>query len=65
MGAKAHRWLSGGVRLVWLVLPEERVVEVWQGAGLVRVVSAEEELSGEEVLPGFVLPARNLFPWPD
>jgi len=62
MGAKAQRWLSGGVRLVWLVLPEARVVEVWRDGGLVRIVSAEEELCGEEILPGFVLPATRLFP---
>jgi Uma2 family endonuclease len=62
MGAKAQRWLSGGVRLVWLVLPEERVVEVWRGEALARIVPRGEELSGEEILPGFVFPVADLFP---
>ena len=61
LGAKAQRWLSAGVRLVWVVLPEARVVEVWRGTGIARIVSAEEELSGEEILPGFVLSMRHLF----
>jgi Uma2 family endonuclease len=62
LGAKALRWLSGGVGLVWVVLPEARVVEVWRGAGMERTVSAEEDLSGDAILPGFVLPLRQLFP---
>jgi Uma2 family endonuclease len=62
LGAKAQRWLSAGVRLVWVVLPGARVVEVWRGTGLVRTVSTAEELSGEEILPGFLLPTRLLFP---
>jgi Uma2 family endonuclease len=62
LGAKAQRWLSAGVRLVWVVFPEARTVEVWREQGLVRTVTAEEELSGEEILPGFVLPVTRLFP---
>lgn len=62
MGAKARRWLSAGVRLVWLVLPEVRIVEVWRGDEVARIVTAEEELSGEEILPGFVFPVKDLFP---
>lgn len=61
MGVKAQRWLSAGVRLVWIVLPEARIVEVWRAGGLARIATAEEELSGEEVLPGFAFPVRRLF----
>jgi len=62
MGAKAQRWLNAGVRLVWLVLPEARTVEVWRPGAPVRIVTAEHELSGEEVLPGFAYPVARLFP---
>jgi hypothetical protein len=31
--------------------------------GLARIVSAEEEPSAEEILPGFVFLTRRLFPW--
>lgn len=60
MAVKAQRWLSAGVRLVWIVLPETRTVEVWRGGELVRIATAEEQLSGEEILPGFLFPVRNL-----
>ncbi len=62
MGAKARLWLSAGVRLVWIVFPEERIVEVWRGGTLQQTVMAREELSGEEILPGFIFPAERLFP---
>lgn len=62
MGAKAQRWLSAGVRLVWIVLPEVRAVEVWHAGEPTCTMTATEVLSGEDLLPGFVLPVRNLFP---
>ncbi len=61
MGAKAQRWLSAGVQMVWIVLPEARTVEVWRDGGLVRVVTDEEELTGEDVLPGFAVAVAHLF----
>ncbi|MDQ2742419.1 MAG: Uma2 family endonuclease [Chloroflexota bacterium] len=61
MGAKAQRWLSAGVQLVWIVAPEARTVEVWRAGGLVRIVTVEGELNGEEVLPGFAVAVADLF----
>ncbi|MBV9279540.1 MAG: Uma2 family endonuclease [Chloroflexi bacterium] len=61
MEAKARRWLDAGVRLVWIVLPQERAVEVWRGEGPARTVTAEENLSGEDRLPGFVYPVARHF----
>jgi Uma2 family endonuclease len=62
MGAKALLWLRAGVRLVWLVFPEERTVEIWRDHGLVRTLTAKDDLSGEEILPGLVLPLTRLLP---
>ncbi len=61
MGAKAQRWLRAGVQLVWIVAPEARSVEVWRAGGLARIMTDEEELTGEEVLPGFALAVADLF----
>lgn len=61
MSAKARRWLDGGAQLVWVVSPEARLVEVWRHRELERVVTPDEELSGDDVLPGFVFPVRQLF----
>lgn len=61
MGAKARTWLSAGVCLVWIVFPQNRAVQVWRDGELMRVATAQEELSGDEVLPGFIVPVRDLF----
>lgn len=62
MGAKAQRWRNAGVRLVWIVLPDVRTVEVWRPDGSVDTVAGEQSLSGEDVLPGFTYPVARLFP---
>lgn len=62
MAAKARRWLEAGVRLVWMVFPESRTVEVWRDGELARTVTLDEELSGDDVLPGFSYPIGRLFP---
>ena len=61
MGAKAQRWLSAGVRLVWIVAPEARIVEVWRAGGLACILTVEDELTGQEVLPGFAVAVADLF----
>jgi Uma2 family endonuclease len=62
MQVKAEWWLRAGVHLVWLVFPRTRTLEVWSDHGLARVLTAGDELSGEDILPGFVLPLTRLFP---
>ena len=58
---KAREWLAGGATLVWLIDPKRRVVEVWRREGLMRTLGDDETLSGEEVLPGFAFPVRELW----
>jgi len=61
MRAKARRWLEAGVQLVWIVLPGLERVEVWRQGELDRVLTRDDELSGEDVLPGFGFPIEQLF----
>ena len=58
---KAREWLSGGATLVWLIDPQRRVVEVWRREGLTQTLGDDDTLSGEEVLPGFAFPVRELW----
>lgn len=55
MAAKAKLWLAVGVRLVWVVWPDRRQVEVWEQANPdePRTLGSSDELNGGEVLPGF------------
>ncbi|MDE2777886.1 MAG: Uma2 family endonuclease [Chloroflexota bacterium] len=62
---KAAVYLANGAELVWLVLPEQRGVEVWRvgssGEPMTDFVARDGSLSGEGVLPGFTLDLERLF----
>jgi Uma2 family endonuclease len=51
--AKVADWLSAGTRLVWVIDPERRIARVYRADGSETIVSADEALEGEDVLPGF------------
>jgi len=59
--AKVGDWLSAGTTLVWVVDPAREVVTVYRADGTVAVLGPDDALSGEGLLPGFVLPLRELF----
>ena len=50
---KTAMWLSFGVRLVWLVRPDRRTIEVHRAGGQVETLSEGDALDGLDVLPGF------------
>lgn len=54
--AKMQEYLENGVRLAWLINPQEQQVEIYRSNQSVDVRPLPAELSGEAVLPGFVLP---------
>jgi Uma2 family endonuclease len=53
--AKMQEYMENGARLGWLIDPQTRTVEVYRVGLDVEVLSNPAELSGEGVLPGFVL----------
>lgn len=61
VSGKALAWLDAGVRLVWVVDPENRTVTVHRPGGT-TVLRCRDELSGEDVVAGFVLPLEELWP---
>ncbi|MFN8418005.1 MAG: Uma2 family endonuclease [Anaerolineae bacterium] len=59
---QAQRYLAHGVRLVWLVFPDEQVIESYDQKSLeAQMLNGDAELSGEEVLPGFSLAVNRIF----
>ena len=50
---KVGQWLSAGVRLVWVLDPARQQARVYRADGTVSIVGPDEELDGEQVLPGF------------
>lgn len=58
---KAAMWVDGGVRLVWVVLPGERVVEVYRAGEAVMRLQDIDLLDGGEVVTGFSAPVSAIF----
>jgi len=54
--AKVADWLSAGTRLVWVIDPARRVARVYRTDGTERILSVDESLDGEDVVPGFTCP---------
>jgi Uma2 family endonuclease len=57
--AKMQEYMDAGVRLAWMINPQEQQVEVYRQGQPKEVRELPTELSGEEVLPGFVLPVSR------
>lgn len=53
--AKMQEYLDNGARLGWLIDPETRQVAIYRPNQPVEVLQNPAALSGEDVLPGFVL----------
>lgn len=52
---KMQEYMASGVRLGWLINPSSRQVEVYQLGQAPELLNSPTHLSGEPVLPGFVL----------
>lgn len=52
---KMAEWIGNGVRLGWLLDPENRAVHVYRPGREVEILEDPRRVSGEPELPGFVL----------
>ena len=64
MEQKLQEYFTAGVRLVWYVDPVLQEVHVYTAPDQREVLTADHTPHGGEVLPGFTLPARQLFAEP-
>ena len=60
---KIRQLLDAGTALVWIVYPDLRIVDVHTRDGA-RTLNTADSLSGGDVLPGFEVPVREIFPGP-
>jgi Uma2 family endonuclease len=58
---KALLYLAGGARMVWLIYPAREIVEVLTATER-QLLTREDRLTGGDVLPGFSVAVRDLFP---
>jgi Uma2 family endonuclease len=59
--AKMQEYIDNGCQLGWLIHPKLRTVDIYRSQSPVETVGFTESLSGEPVLPGFVLDLRTIF----
>jgi Uma2 family endonuclease len=59
--SKMQEYMDNGARLGWLINPQQRRVEIYRAGVAVQMLENPTELSGEEVLPGFVLHLTRVF----
>ena len=57
---KMQEYLDNGARLGWLIDPKSKRVEVYHPSREVEILNHPASLSGEDVLPGFVLTLEGI-----
>jgi len=60
MRAKAEYYLANGARMVWLLYPKKRLIEVWTKDDILSL-DEDDELDGGDVLSGFKISVREIF----
>lgn len=59
--SRMQEYLDNGVQLGWLINPEVKQVEIYRLGQDVELLDSPQLLSGEDILPGFVLDLTNIF----
>lgn len=57
---KMQEYINDGVCLGWLINPQDQEVEIYRPNQSVEVLNSPASLSGEGVLPGFMLDLRQI-----
>ena len=58
---KMQEYRDNGAKLGWLIDPQRQVVEIYRPDRDVEVLESPKTVSGEEILPGFVLDLAEIF----
>jgi Uma2 family endonuclease len=59
--AKMREYVDNGCQLGWLINPQDCQVEIYRLGQSVVLLQSPTSLSGEDVLPGFVLDLQRIF----
>jgi len=58
---KVTDYLTAGTRMIWLIFPRTQSAQVYHSLDQSRILTPADSLEGEDVLPGFSLPLKELF----
>ncbi len=61
---KRRDYLAGGAQCVWIVDPLRHEIHVHDATAPTRVLHIDDILTDDDLLPGFALPLRLVFPTP-
>ncbi len=59
--AKLRQYFQHGIRVVWLIYPDDKLVEVYTDFKTVHICSGSDTCSAKPVLADFEIPAEDLF----
>ncbi len=58
---KAQQWLKLGARVVWVVDPKKQIVTIYRSAQEAKILTRADELTGEDLVPGFKISVSEIF----
>ena len=58
---KIQDWLAAGTRVAWIVNPKSQTVTVYDSPSTFRILHLNDSITGGDLLPGFILPLREIF----
>lgn len=58
---KMKEYMDCGVKLGWLINPDEKQVEIYRQQTEIIIVNNPQTLSGEEILPNLTVNLRDIF----
>ncbi|MDD1424386.1 Uma2 family endonuclease [Dolichospermum sp. ST_sed9] len=59
--AKMREYIANDLRLGWLINPKSQQVEIYRPNQEIEILQSPANLSGEDVLPGFILDLQPIF----
>lgn len=58
---KVLEWLEAGTRMVFVANPRKKTLTVSRSRADIKVLTEDDTLSGEDVVPGWLLPVKGIF----
>ena len=58
---KVLTWLDAGTRMVVVINPRRRTVTVYRSRSDITILTEEDTLDGQDVVPGWAVPIKELF----
>jgi Uma2 family endonuclease len=56
-----QEYIDNGVKIGWLINPKKHQVEIYRQGQTPELLDSPITLSGENILPGFILDLQNLW----